>query len=263
MDIFKNIFVFPSYGKKEAIIKWVVDPEYLEGNFVIQKSTNGITNFKTIGSGRGITEFIDIEFLVPNKLEQTHYRIILQYNKNKYESNPIGIFNKLHRHEFGLVARMLKLEHERMYNCRNGIKAVILKKKAYGEPCPSCNFQNNNSQLVGASVCPTCYGTGITGGFDPAIYTYLEVLNIDKDIQASQEGMGATDKVQAAFQILAYPELRKGDLLINPETDQRYLIEKVTPKLFKGIIPITYQVVGFLLRRNDIRYQIPLLNESA
>lgn len=253
---FKDLYIIPSYGKKEALIKWDVDANYLAGNFIIQKSSNGITYWDTIGSGIGLTEYKDTDFIIHNKQEQTYYRVIIQLNKQRYESNSIAVFDKLKRKEYGILHRMMQLEHYRMANVGNGIQAIILKQKYSGEPCYCVD--PTTDQHVGSTLCDKCYGTGIVGGFDKPINIYMDIINHKVDVKLLPTGEGSDDIAQFKFRIIAYPELKPGDLIVNPRTDDRYVVDSVELFKFKGIVPFIYGVIALQLRRNDIRYKIPI-----
>jgi len=255
-NIFQDVFVIPSYGKKEAVIKWVVAEYFLSGYFIIQKSNDGVTNWNTIGEGYGLTEFVDKDFIVPNKTLETFYRVNLQFNKKRYVSNSIATFEKLNRREYGLLHRMMQLEQYRMNNASNGISVIIFKQKTGGKVC-SC-VDEDSLQSVGSSMCPNCYGNSYEGGFEEGLQTFVEILQIEKNIIVNEQGQGQQDTTELALRIVAYPELIKGDMIVNPRTDTRYLVEKVQTMQFKGIVPFVYAVSVSVLRKNDIRYKFPL-----
>lgn len=252
--MFHDIYVIPYYGKNQALLKWEVDPTLLEGNFIVQKSGNGITHWETIHSQIGITEYLDENFVIPNKTQQTFYRVIVQYNKNRFTSDSVATFDKLNKKEYGILHRMMQLEQYRMFNAQNGLEFVIFKQKIGGEPC-EC-IDENTGQHLGSTLCPECFATGIKGGFDDPVKTLVETSKQQEKIDYDKEGRGAKDEDVRSFRVVAYPELRKGDLIINPRSDERFLVEQKKIFKFKGIVPFVYEFTGLHLRRNDIRYQL-------
>jgi hypothetical protein len=74
----------------------------------------------------------------------------------------------------------------------------------------------------------------------------------------SPDGAGTSEPTNYKAHMLAFPALSKDDLLVDPATDKRYLVDLTDMSLFKGKIPITMQADLQLLRRTDIRYKLPL-----
>jgi hypothetical protein len=256
MNPFHDVYVLPSYGKKEALIKWSVPFEYEQGTFIIQKSANGVTHWDTIGSGPGLREFIDTDFVVPNKHRETHYRVIIQHRGKRYDSSSVATFDKLAKQEYGLLNRMMIDEDIRMHRQGNGISVAILKQKVAGEPCKCVDPKTEQS--CGTTLCEDCYATGIKGGFDDAVFSYVEFQNQKSTLNYQQNGMGTDDKEIAKIRIVAYPELRRGDIVVNPRTDQRYIVNNIEPMKFKGIVPFVYHLDTSMLDRKDVRYKIPV-----
>jgi hypothetical protein len=257
MELIKDITVSPSYGKNTALIRWRPDATVAHGNFIVQKSNDGITApWVTIGSDFGLTEFVDTSFLVPNKHTQIHYRVIVQANGKRYDSQSVATFSKLRRNEFGLLHRMLSLENLRMNAARNGIEVVLLKQRISGPPCDCVD--PDTKQELGTTLCEDCYGTGVKGGYYDPIYTYAEILTIDNNIQYDTSGKDVTDSTPVTFHIIAYPELRKGDLIVKKDTDERFIVNDVNPFMFRGVVPFTYQVNAELLHRDHVRYKVPI-----
>lgn len=250
---FKDIFVYPSYGKKQCILKWDVDVEFSTANVIIRKSPNGSTGWTTLTSGIGLREYIDNDFIIPNKQQNTYYKVVLQQDKKKYESDSVATFTKLERREYGLLSRMMTLEFHRMYNVGNGLKAIVSKPLLKGTVCECIDAETN--QKLGSSQCESCYGQKFEGGYQEPVETYLKIEDQKQQVKHEQSGMGTNDTVVIQIRILAFPELRKNDLITIPESDERYLVTDVDIKRFKAAVPFIYIVSAERLRREDVRYK--------
>jgi hypothetical protein len=253
MAVFKDIFIYPSYGDKQCILKWAVDSEFKDANVIIQKSPNGTTGWETIHSAVGLREYVDKDFIVPTKHQNTFYKVILQKNGKRYDSDSVAVFNKLKRREYGLLARMMQLEHHRMFNVGDGLEVIVAKPLLKGTTC-AC-VDSETQQKLGATQCTKCFGNIYEGGYQEPVRTFLSIEQQKQTVAHDQAGLGTNDATEIQFRILAYPELRRNDLIIIPESDERYLVKNAEISKFKGVVPFIYLVNAEFLRRDDIRYK--------
>jgi hypothetical protein len=150
---------------------------------------------------------------------------------------------------------MMRLEQIRMYNAGNGISVVILKQKIGGTVCKAC-VDVDTRQHQGSTLCDKCYGTGIEGGFDEPVITFVEMQGQQKTIKYDNQGRGSDDDTQVQIRVVAYPEMRRGDIIVNPRTDHRYIVNGFDTYEFKGIVPFVYHLKCELLTREDIKYKV-------
>ena len=79
-----------------------------------------------------------------------------------------------------------------------------------------------------------------------------------------KEGTGSVDDRQVKARVLAFPLLKREDLIVHPATDNRYGVNDLEVFYFKGLVPIAINVNMELLSRDDARYRLPvpvLLND--
>ena len=130
----------------------------------------------------------------------------------------------------------------------SGCSGKLLKKKLWGVRCPLC-VDFANQQTVNEH-CPRCLGTGIDGGYFPGI-----VLNVIKDsIQTnempSNNGYLQGETVQA--RCIAYPWINYGDVWVEDESNNRYVIAKVTPTASYKQTHLVYTLVMNKVEYNDV-----------
>lgn len=255
MNPFIDVRVLPSYGQLTALVTWTVTDAFRDANFVVFRSPDGINDWKEIGSVLGKDFFADSNLITFGKLDQRYYRIILQKNGKRFDSPSIGTFGTVSRREFGAARKIMDIE---MRELQHATEVLIFKLKYTEKQCPVCTDPDTEQQ-IGTTLCKTCYGTAVEGGYWPGIKSFSRFLKIGPIVQLdSADGTGTRDMVKVDARFIGFPNLRKNDLIVVPQSDQRYLIETNNVGYLNGKIPICQEVQMVLLRRTDIRYQLPL-----
>jgi hypothetical protein len=259
MHPFLDVRVIPTYGNFTARIIWKVIPSFEHGVFFILKSPNGITNFRQIGVVNDKKSFEDRELLPDGKFTETYYKVVTKDGDKQYESDPVGTFGQITREEFCTARYVLGLESEVMKKFTRILAFQIASEK----PCPVCTDPDTN-QKIGISRCHACYGTGHEGGYLPGMWTYMRLMEESPQVKMdSADGAGTSEPTNYKARLLAFPSLSKDDLLVDPGADMRYLVDLTETSMFKGKIPIVMIAQLQLLRRNDIRYTIPVDVEAC
>ncbi len=203
--------------------------------------------------------FEDDAFIVDNRMQVTHYRLVgVDADNKRYDSPIVGMFDKLTRAEYGGVHKIIKMEYTRM-RAGNGLQAFHYLPLVEGEENPNYDTETGQ-QLI--ATCPDdgSYGLPYLGGYGPPVQTWIELMQIGPEINVDkQDGKGADSTYNVRARMLAFPKPMINHLIVHPTTDNRYAVgERVQPYLFKGLIPISYDVELRLLNRNDQRYKVPV-----
>jgi hypothetical protein len=256
MNPFLDVSVTPMYGKLSARILWRLQQGYDNGVCVIFKSPDGLNNWKELGKApANLGGFIDDNLLFRGRLDESYYRVVLQRDGKRFDSDVISTFGRLSRQEFG-IARAI-MEHE-WNTLRRFTPVKFFKLKSDGPRCSRC-VDTDTQQKIGTSLCPICYGTTFEGGYYPAVDSFMQVgMSGPKVRNDSREGAGSSDPVSIRARMSAYPLMEKEDLIVNPAADRRYLIDTIDYGYFNGKIPVHVELTLQMLARNDIRYQFPL-----
>lgn len=257
MNPITSLVISPMYGDHSSILRWEVsDLKYLESNFIIQKSPDGYSNWDTIHSEVGITTYEDSNLTPKNIYDRTHYRVILQYDGQKFVSPSVAPYTKLNPGEFGVVRRILELE---IWDHRsaNGIEMFLLKPLRKGEI--GDHIDPDTGQSNGNSLDTETFGQKYKGGYDCPITVWVRIAkNNNKQLVTLPDGRGKQADDKLTIRTVSYPEFHQEDLLINKQTDERYLVGGIERFRFKGVIPLVDHVQLTKLDPSDIRYKVPV-----
>lgn len=255
MPAFLDVKVQPTYGKFRALITWKVSPELAGGQFVVLKSPDGINDWKPVASGVGISDAIDDNLVSQGKLLEQYYKVLVRHRDQVHESQPIGTFGTVRRDEFG-AARMIMIQEFQIM--RRFTKLLICKLRVNAPPCKVCT-DPDTGQAVGTSLCETCFATTKEGGFFPPVLSFGRFITVSPlTKEDSQEATGSTDPSNQTLRMLAFPLLRKEDMLVDAGADRRYLVETVEYDYFGGKIPVVANVRSVMLPSRDVRYKFPV-----
>jgi hypothetical protein len=255
MPAFLDVKVQPIYGNFRALITWKVAPELAGGQFIVLKSPDGVNDWKPVTSGVGISDAIDDNLVSQGKLLEQYYKVLVSHRDQAHESPPIGTFGTVRRDEFG-AARMIMIQEFQVM--RRFTKLLLCKLRVHAPICSLCG-DAETGQSIGTSLCETCFATTKEGGFFPPVVTYGRFLTVSPMTKEdSQEGTGSTDPSNQTLRMLAFPLLRKEDMLIDPGADRRYLVETTEYDYFGGKIPVVANVRTVLLAARDVRYKFPI-----
>lgn len=256
--VFTNVKVLPSYGQNEARIRWEVKSGYEDANFIVQRSPDGIANFETIHSEQSISNYVDPDFRSHGKLDAVYYKIILQHSGERHDSQPVNTFGTLTRDEFGTAQAIMEQEASAL---RFFTKVWVFNRNIFGPRCPRC-VDPDTGQSVGRANCPQCYGTGYDGGFRTPIQSYAQFISRTGRRQVNTQA-GSVDPIKDTARMLAFPELWHQDMVVVDGGKDRYLVDGADISYLNGKVPlIATKVEMELLRKSDIRYELPIPEDS-
>lgn len=254
----KDLRIYPSYGKNKAAVTWLLDESIATtAKVYVWRSFNGATEWTLLNTTPvvGTNEYLDSTMVVRNLENIPHYRLaIMLEDDSVIKTEPVGLFNRIRRREYGIIGTIMGREFRAAL--RDGVKLLHYIPLTTGVPCGGYDHETN--QELG-SCDDECYGQKYKGGFAKPFLTVgrFFVPNVVKRDQ--QHGLGEISEVVVQARLLAYPRPQRDHMLVNFETDDRYVItEKINPSFFKSTVPVVFNAVVELLDRNDSRYRVPL-----
>jgi hypothetical protein len=135
----------------------------------------------------------------------------------------------------------------------NGIEFYLLKRRHYGVRCPVC--YEPATRNVTRSACPTCFGTSWTGGYFTEVFMYGRKL--PSQIQAQEAAQTKVETNQTRIQFLDFPRIDEEDILVEKNTNKRFLVRS---RYFTSLktIPVHQTVTVSEFERQAVEYKIPV-----
>lgn len=278
---FKTFRILPAYGPNNARILWSMDsPIFNSSSCVLklQKSKDGYTDWFDLDMTDPITGeiiglddgyYLDRKLGNYNQIVEWYYRAIVTINKTgkEYYTSAITYRHNLTDLEFGTIREILSLEYNNpdniwMFLCR----PTTVKNDPMNLDNLSSSINPLTGQVIGRATDDIGFGKTY-GNEESAVKAFSKPILVQLTIKQNlykqldlETGHGTYDNTETQISSFSYPRFIKGDLLIDPINDQRYLFDQVlSVSEFKGIIPLTFIGKMTLLSRNDpmYKYQLP------
>jgi len=168
--------------------------------------------------------------------------------------DPIQTLKPLNR-ELGIIQQINRLE---ILNLRNrGTVCAILKPKKFGELSHEGLDQDTDQEL-------NPYGEGrfgqkYVGGFEPPIFTYMMgTIHRTDLLKPFPTGEGETDKYVYKVRMVAQPQLKLDDVLVDLNNDMRYAVKQIDSYQLRGEYSVIIDVQIILIARNNAVYKFPV-----
>lgn len=210
--------------------------------------------------------FMDLYQRYFDHLADFYYRVrLLLPNEPKnpdgsckfYQSQPQqanGIWSK----RDWLLAREICRKEYLLQRKRTNITAVgyILKRRRFGSPCKQC--LDFDTQEVGNSRCPQCFGTGFIGGYYPALdLTVTPNAPWQREFKRDGQVSLRNDIIRQA-RAVSYPFPDTKDVFVKKDTGERFYVNSIQTLAEVGSIPVVISLELRLAPVTDIAYTVPL-----
>lgn len=191
--------------------------------------------------------YTDMRKTNKNKYNNDFYRIkVITVQGNQYvsQAQQAGInLSYPYSAEAKNLLRLADLQAK-----QTGRQGKLLKKIIYGQKCPSCRqFQDD---LPVNEHCPICLGTGKKGGYYPAID--LNIIQQSQQSSRSIQELGSVHNVVLSAKCIAWPLIEKGDVWIDINNNQRFIIDTVGIISKYKHVPLLCMLQMHLLQQTDV-----------
>lgn len=256
---FRHIHILPSYHSKTAVIKWDVAPELKDAEFYIYKKLDGGQEWVLLNTEPVYgTIYLDTDFYSKNKLDNPHYKLLALLNDKEYISDQVALFSNLRRREFGIIKKIIITKF--LQAKHDGIPVLYYPAIKNGK------VSVNLDPITGQRISVSCqnedqdtndYGTYYQGGYCAPFITFIRLLGSNLQ-RTSLTEVGKWDESVQNVEMLPYPPVRSGDMIVDVVTDKRWIInDSIKPQEFKGI-PVSYITTMSLQPRNEQCYGVPI-----
>lgn len=152
-----------------------------------------------------------------------------------------------------LLRRKIIRDESLAFRKLNGVEMRVLKRRHFGTPCPVC--VDTLTKLTTKAKCFSCFSTGWLGGYFNPISTYARLSPTPASSVLTAEGK--SDINTTTITLLNYPLVATDDLLVEPETDDRWRVAQMAPTTIRKIA-VHQRVSVTLLPRSSPEYKIPV-----
>jgi hypothetical protein len=186
---------------------------------------------------------------------ESYYRVILTTADGEYVSFPQQASGTWNKREW-LIARDICRKEWLRLEKQVGVRGYLLKRKIWGERCTACTDWDNPTDPSDSS-CTVCWGTGIVGGYFPAIATYIDSNLIPREKEIA-DNAGMRENLTTQARMFGYPHVATYDIFIDAKTDRRWIVRKVDNVAELRGQPLIYNAEIRLAPFTDPVYDIPL-----
>jgi hypothetical protein len=242
----------------ELLIRWAIEPSPWDLEFIryeIFRSQSPEGPWDQIGEAEeGAYHYIDRDVISPG-ISRVFYYIIRAADTRGggfRDSKPA-----LLEHDADNIALEMIRKKLVFLRVRGGVATAILLRKSWGAHCPNCW-----DPIRGLSInpgCPSCFGTGYSGGylnpvFVPALMNPPPEV-IEKTIADYKNGTEYCE-------IGPVPLVQKDDILVDRTMNLRYRIESVTRTSHRKHL-VSQVLTLVALNENSVVYNIEVPEPSA
>lgn len=266
--VFRDVSVFPSYGKGAAVVSWRVDTPWRDAAFYVYRKDDGGQRWVLLNDEPVYgTMFTDTGFRSKDATNVPWYRVvaILEPGKHEADSEPVALYGGMTgRRTFGMAFKTLRLKYIQARH--DGVPMLYYPALKSGKVSPYID------PLTGQRTGRACgeadtddgeaieddYGTYYAGGYCPPFLTFVRLMGA-RSVRSNVLEDGTFREEEQVADFLPYPPVRTGDLLVDPASDRRWLVGKsIKPQMVKGVVPVGYKATITLLDTNHDAYRVPV-----
>lgn len=247
----------------QKIIHWTMEPTFQSDvpiDFYVDKARSGGDWQNIAGPITDDCTYIDVVKWNFNKDMNTFYRI--RYDRTGggdwVYSVPVRAIGAWKRDDFILARAIAKKEY--LSYRKLGLEGVLLKRKEWGTPCPTCLDFDTDEPVDGQ--CPDCFGTKIQGGYYAPISCMVNPINREQKMDRTDRALAEDTK--RLVRCVAYPTLvKENDLWLDSNNGTRWVIRDVKVATEIKGVPVVYNFTLNRIPMTDVIYEDPVGHDKA
>lgn len=256
--------ILPSHYRKTAIVSWIVDPRIKDAEFYVYRKVDGGATWELLNEEPVFgTTFTDTKFVITNKVQQPAYKVLALHTKDgktlEYISPEVALFSKTGRKAFGVAHNIIRAKY--LQARADGIPVLyypLIKNGEKTATLDSITGQRTKADCGADGGDEPDYGTYYKGGFYPPFLTYIRLLG-ERIQRTTVLDTGVVDSTSMNAELLAFPPVRTGDMIVDVATDRRWLVgDNIRTDMVKGVIPVGYEAQIVQQAHNAPCYAVPV-----
>jgi hypothetical protein len=146
-----------------------------------------------------------------------------------------------------------KILHDQAVGYRrlNGIQLVVLKRRRWGDRCPTCWDATLKEST--REHCPTCFGTAFAGGYWAPVL--IRGRREAAAVTTQMTAHGDTDTKLNDFNVLDYPLVEYKDLIVDLARNERYQVLRTHHTELKSVT-VHQKITASLLAHDAVEYTL-------
>lgn len=267
-QVFGTIRVLPTI-KHGTRVEWELHPQFRDpGPYEFQlqfghTGTNDADDWEPVGAAAYDVYYMEDDTQrVFGKTQWSHYRICLTTATTTYFSRPVRTDETLAFRERRRWAAMVRA-HLVLLKQEEGVEGYLLKQKLFGTPCDAGCIDYQTFEITNPQ-CPTCYGTGFTGGYyepTPCVYAALSRKVSHNELDGAKLRGTIDDMLRVKATMLAIPQLFENDVWVDRTKDARWFINTIENLAEYRGVPIVLSVELRLAPYSHPVYDVEIENQ--
>jgi len=251
-------FVARPISTDAAELSWQIQPaseDIFQYDFQVFRSESPAGPWDTLSPKfKDKFYFIDNQMPPFNQVRHLYYKITV--SKGEATSSYTTKLGQLENRYAIEIARLNRVA----LKVAVGLKLYVLPVRTFGAYC-SCYDPVTGKRTV--NECLSCYNTGYAGGYLTAIETYGMITTPTKVTQEIPKGGGVeAEPLVTEIRLANYPLLKRGDIIVNPATNDRWRVANVTTPTLAGMV-VSQLCRCSLVDPSDIVYKVKLNIEDV
>jgi len=194
-------------------------------------------------------QFVDVNIPKFNIFRQLHYKIAITH-KHSGNTTESDAFSK--DPEANLIVTEIRTHINLLMREFVGRRCWVLPIRTFGQRCSDCyNFTLKKKRKSG---CSNCFDSTFTRGYLKPIESWVQIDPNNNDEQ--QSTVGTLQPQNSTARMGFYPQLKPGDLIVEPENIRWRCISVNSTQHNKA--PIHQEVTLHQIPTSDIEYKVPL-----
>lgn len=255
---FTSFNIYPDFLQGH-VLQWVLDPVFIEDEpHIFTVEISGTPTFELIDYTLPAGENVVIRDKTNTKQDHSankYYRVKLTTGADKTYYSPLILFgiDKYTRRQYVIASEIVRKELLRMRKF-TGSKGWLLKRKVVGTPMKQL-LEVDPVSGVALTDNTSHQGTSLEGGYYPPIGFYFSTERTAQARKLSEFGM--TEIYSNSFRTVGFPSIDSYDIIVDSDTDDRWIIKDLQPFPFPGTDIIVVQTMEVqLIPNTDPVYKI-------
>lgn len=267
MSVFRNIRIYPHHGTRSAAVTWELAPNTTGGDVYVAFSDVGtdgswraLNADAPVPSGAGLYQ--DDELMLNGGTADGFYRLLLTDDDGlDHFSEAIQILGDITPKEYGVIRAMIHQEYTQI-RVTNGFPVWHCIPRSHGTPSNAVDpdtGKNEGEECGETDPDVASYGLPFQGGFHTPVLTWVRFMRHQEGLQDDPDKFSPSEIDSHAVRLMAFPRPARGHMLVNPATDERFIVgDEVKPYRLRGIVAVAYEATVTQLKQNDPRYKFPV-----